>query len=452
MSFRTFCRAASLAALLSLAAGHALAQPRSRPANDGTFILNPEIQREGEGARRKDLNKMELTPFPAEAWGALSDWSNGTPMTAESAKGKVVLVVTYASWYRPANRAFERARDLASKYAKDGLVVLAAHDKDGFADAEKPNPADGVTLVIANDTKGDFRKAIKADQDPNFYLIDKAGQLRFADVSPDGLEGAIKLLVAETQAAAEGINKRLDDEWLEADRRARRSRDASTSIDMTAIPELPYTRPSDESYEGADWPEPAMTDQERDEFRRSGKKPDPKSLSMPEEGWIPKTPPRNGRVHLVLFFHPDLISAPRWLDAVNFLNDMQRRGGRDLTIALAVSNLQEGSNEQNPTKIETDPEKLTARMKDFCKIHDVEFSFVMDIDNALFNGVRPQNNGQPVVGGLFAIVSTDDTIRYYGDMTQFGQGIARLDRIINTDPGVKVRRAAEAKWLAEKRK
>src|SRR3954470_18617576 len=62
-------------------------------------FAQPDIIREGEGARRRELDKMELKPFPAEAWSKLSDWTNGPALTPGVTSGKVVLIVTWADWY-----------------------------------------------------------------------------------------------------------------------------------------------------------------------------------------------------------------------------------------------------------------------------------------------------------------------------------------------------------------
>ncbi len=70
-------------------------------------VVNPEITRRGEGSRRLELNKLELKPFQAELWSKLSDWQNGPALTSADVKGKVVLVVTYASWNKNSVKAIE---------------------------------------------------------------------------------------------------------------------------------------------------------------------------------------------------------------------------------------------------------------------------------------------------------------------------------------------------------
>src|SRR5437899_5198040 len=97
-----------------------------------TAFAQPMIVREGEGQHRRDCDKMELKPFPADAWSKLSEWTNGPALTPGAASGKVVLIVTWADWYQPSVRALGLAKRLSEKYAKDGLIVVAAHDAQGW--------------------------------------------------------------------------------------------------------------------------------------------------------------------------------------------------------------------------------------------------------------------------------------------------------------------------------
>src|ERR1043165_5519997 len=121
------------------------------------------IVREGAGHRRDQINAMELAPFPADAWKALSDWQGGPAPTPATLNGNVVLICTYSDWYPAASRAWVSTQKLAEKYGKDGLIVIGAHIAEGWSDAKKPAPAKDaskpVSLLAAHDEKGEFRKA-----------------------------------------------------------------------------------------------------------------------------------------------------------------------------------------------------------------------------------------------------------------------------------------------------
>lgn len=430
--------------LAGLAASTAWAQPKK---DEQVILLNPEIVREGEGAKRTELTKMELKTFPADAWAKLADWQSGS---ASSLKGKAVLVVTYASWYRPSIKAFDMAKELSEKYAKQGLVVVAVHDKDGWAEAEKTKPADGASLLLAHDTKNEFRSMLRSDQDPDFYLIDKAGHMRFADIATDAVESAAKIVAEESEADASKISEKIAAEKKRLEDEAKKATQAGSHIDLSAIPELPFTEPSEEEYQKAKWPLPPMTDQQRDEWQKTGKLPEPKSMSLPTDGWIPRTPQFKGRATIVFFFHPDWGDPARLTAGFDWISSMQLKYGRDVAVVLAVSNIFE---EKDFLKVaETDPEKMTPRVKEFCKLRKVDFSFLMDLDNSLYNEAKPEGS-QDYKGVILGILSSDSKVRFINaGSASISTFEATISKIINSDPGIKARREAEKKWLETKSK
>ena len=98
-----------------------------------SFSVQADVLREGSGARRSELTKMELAPFPVAAWGGLTDWTGGVAPTSESMNGKPVLIVTWAGWYPVSvNQGLKPAQDMAAKYADKGLVVVGVHHDQGW--------------------------------------------------------------------------------------------------------------------------------------------------------------------------------------------------------------------------------------------------------------------------------------------------------------------------------
>jgi thiol-disulfide isomerase/thioredoxin len=428
-----------------------LAQPGRAAAGKPpeTTSINPEITRRGEGARRSALTALELKPFPAEAFGKLADWQHGPALAASDVKGKVVLIVNYASWLKNSATALASAKALAESYAKKDLIVLGVHDKEGWKDADKAKAAGDAKFLLAHDAKNEFRSALSAGQDPEIYLIDRAGQLRFAGITTGAMEDAVKKLTAEKAEDAAKINDTLASERERLDRERRRTNAASESIDMTRIPELPFTPPSPALFETADWPLPPMDDNQRREYEKDNTKlPSPRTATLPEEGWIPKMPFTTGRAALVLFFHPDDINPGRFTAAVNNLS-AQQRASRDYVIALAVIDpalLSDSSNSQGK-KYESDPEKITARLKDFSKIHKIDFPFLLDLDNTLFNAAKPDHITE-LLNGAVAVISSDGIMRWFGPGVEYPTaGAGALRRVLEVDPGIIARRDAERKWL-----
>ena len=441
-----------LAGCMVAASGLALPAYGQASGKDAVLTINPEITRRGEGSRRTELTKLELKPFAADAFGKLGDWTNGTALTNADIKGKVVLVVTYSSWFKPAAKVVESARKLAETYAKKDLIVVAVHDKDGWADAEKTKSPDGAKFLLALDTKNEFRKSLWSGQDPEIYLIDRAGQLRFAGIASDAMENAVKKLTDEKEADAAKINDLIAAEKARIEAERRRTTGAADVIDMTRIPELGFNQPVEAEYEAAKWPLPPMSDQQEKDYKSDGKLPPVRAVSLPEEGWIGKVPPRRGRVVVVFFFHPDHIST-RFNEVIDVISENQR-ATRDVIYSLAVINPANiGSQRDKDKKYEADPEKITKRLQEFLKNRKSDVPFFLDMDNALYDAARPEHITEIENGSPMAVISTDGVMRWFGGTGDWNsRGLKSLDVCVNVDPAVIARRAVEDKWLAANKK
>jgi hypothetical protein len=153
------------------ASSPALAQS-ARPAGP----VNPEVVREGSGDRRAALNAKELSAFDATAWSKVTKWAGDKAPAAADTDGKVVLICTCKHYHPVSKRAMESALRLAERHADKGLVVIAVHDGQDWDGAQKAatasaNAPKNTAFFVGFDEKGEFRKAIGSDGDPDFYFI-----------------------------------------------------------------------------------------------------------------------------------------------------------------------------------------------------------------------------------------------------------------------------------------
>ncbi|NUQ67584.1 MAG: hypothetical protein HUU18_04805 [Phycisphaerales bacterium] len=406
---------------------------------------DPSIVREGEGPRRGQLNKMELAPFPADAWSLLSDWKHGA---APAADGKVVLICTYADWYPSAKRGFALAQRLAQTKAKDGLIVVAVHHKDGWDAAAKGDSS----VILAHDAQGKFRERLLVDQDPDFYFIDRSGQLRYADVATESVEQAVDLLLAEKADAAAGLKGRLADEAQARDLELRRIDAMRDQVDLTSIPELPFPEPSPEAIKAAKWP-PLP----RDPSAQQGQATllEPKPVALPDTNWFPRKPELKGRAVLLYLWHPDL---PGSFHGIMHNADLlQRQYGRDLVVVGVLSPLSTSINNQQLTEDQRDPVKLQKKLEEVAKSRKFDHFLTIDPGNAIFDALQNQQNVIP--WPFFVIVSSDKMARWWPVVSQGGQTvvagvdpIAALLQVLKVDPGVQARRAVEAEWIRTQQK
>lgn len=403
------------------------------------------VVREGEGARRADLNARELKPFDAGAWASLSDWKNGAALSAASTTGKPVLVLTWTDYVPASRRAFALAQKLAEAKNAQGLIVVCAHGKDEWASASKPSPATG-TLLLAHDASGAFRGAIKSDNDPDFYIIDRAGQLRYADIATESVEAAVERVCTESLDEAKGLNDRIAADARQKDTDLKRAEALRAGVDLTSLPEQPFELPGESAFQLSSWPELPKDPQNGFQASSPGEKQEPQKASIPDVGWLPQKPELKGRVVLMYFWHPDVPASYRDIATFDLL---QTQKSRDVVVVGVLSPLadpNQGGYGQ-PT-IELDPEKLQVKIREFQQARPQRHPILVDLQGGLFTTSKTyyQSFQQGVPTPWVAIVSSDGMMRWWGPMRASGYEAA-LDRVLTVDPGVKARRAAEQAYI-----
>lgn len=411
--------------------------------------------REGTGDRLRELRAMELKPFDAGLWGKLSGWQSG-PVTAESAAGHVVMIVTWAHWNPVASRAMPTIQRLYDAHGSEGLMVVGVHHARGYEGAADAASKLGLTFPIAQDADGAFRAAIKADQDPDIYFIDRAGQVRFADARTDAAEMIVTNLLKESVADAARAQQRIDDAKAEAEREFRTVRPVDADTSLVAIPEVPFVPPTDEAYQGLTWPVSVETTRNNSS---SQEEISANRLSLRDEGWLGQRPTLAGRVVVVYHWHPDVRASHSPFQYE--IDELARKRGRDVAVIGALSAFPAGENSNWSEKQKEeyrDPERLTKLMKEYFDARRVSHPFYADFNNSVWGNYGDQRgSGNTQFVPFAAIYSSDMRLRWYGYVGPLFRHsdqvagrdafLAALDRAIKIDPGVKARRDAEQAYL-----
>jgi len=432
---RTIARPMVLAAIAGLSFAMTAAAQSSRPLKieqDGKDVI-----REGSGTRRDALDKMELKAFPSDAWSKLTDWTNGEAPSSSSLQGKVVLICTYKDWHPVSKNALRAARRLAEQKGSEGLVVIGVHDPEDWENAEKLSAPANSTFLLAHDAKGEFRKALESDADPDFYVIDRAGQMRFADIATESVEVAVTTCLAEKADDAATTQARLKAEAEQRAREAARTAAIQDQVKFSNIPELPWTRPDKEEYDKAAWP-PLP----RDENLDINSEPQPKPISLPDTDWYPRKPETNGRVVFFYFFHPYMLRG--MAEGMHQTDLWQRQLGRDVVVVGVLTNFDNLNGYQIPDKEKT-PEYLREQMEKYGKSRNFDHYFVCDPNRSLLDAIVGANMYE-IPLPFYAIASSDNLVRWWLH-PRAPRPLASLERMIKVDPGVKVRRENEDAWI-----
>jgi thiol-disulfide isomerase/thioredoxin len=359
------------------------------------------IRLEGAGDARARMDAMSYKPFDTALLGKLSQWTGGEPLTAEALSGKVVMFVTFSSWYKTSHEPLRTAQALQTKYADQGLIVVGVHHQKEFAKAPEIAQSHGVTFRYALDSASEFRSGLGSKQDPDFYFVDRAGRLRFADVETSSVEAAAKMLVEETAqtAAAAGPTTKPADAAASGDKEA-----------ATGGAGEKYQAPSADAYKAAKWPRhQAASSLSAKDFQG---KPLPKPLG--KEKYLDKSPDRTGKVTVLDFW---ATWCPPCRQAMPKLDDLQKKHQADLVV-VGIS------------------DEAEAKVKNFLKQNPHQYPQAVDTTRALNNALGIQ--GIPHV----VVLSTDGTIRWQGNPLD-PNFPAVVSDVIKADPGVAARRAAK---------
>ena len=331
-------------------------------------------------------------------------------------------------------------QNLHAKYAAEGLIVVGVHHAQGWDKAEQAMDRRKADFLIALDAEGKFREAIKSDQDPDFYVIDRAGQLRFADIRTESVPTAVKRLLAEDVATAGSLVSRLEAAAAAREVEFRKPTHIQGRVDLSSMPEVPFLPPSEVAYTSADWPKPKKDDDNRGRNENTGPRPFP----VPGNGWVDAMPPKtDGRV---VVYYGWALNDPRGAEIVREMDRLQRQLGRDATIVGVLTGV--WSKERSSRNDERlSPEMLPSRLASFQRTHGVKHAMMIDPGGSTFSNSN-RNRGQDEDYAAF-VVSSDSILRWEGTVSDPAFRAA-LNRVIDVDPGVRARRAAEDAYIRAK--
>lgn len=159
-----------------------------------------DFKREGTGEKRQNKDKLEGKTPPKLQVG---QWLNTEkPLTFEKLKGKVVVIKFWGVWCGPCKASMPHNTELYNRYKDRGLVFIGVHTP---SQAEKmPDYAkeEKINWPLAVDADKETIKAFHVDSYPDYYLIDRAGKLRFADLANSELDRAVEALLKEPASTA----------------------------------------------------------------------------------------------------------------------------------------------------------------------------------------------------------------------------------------------------------
>ena len=360
-------------------------------AGMGAFEANaikkgPRIEREGDATHRELMLAMETQPFDVELFNGLDSWTLGKVLDSETIKDQVVLIAMVSVDDPKSMMMMSSLARLQRQNEDKGLVTLAVHPENQWDTLQEKVNDGRVKVQVAQDMGGHFATALSVDDYPDVYLIDRAGQLRYADITKKSLPVAIKGLLNETPEEAVA-NAQLQAQGEEV---------------LAEAKEPEKRQLTSEDYANVSWP--AVNS-----GTIKGKNVQGKGLPVPlgSEEWITKPVELDGKV-LVLDFWATWCGPCR--RASPMLEEMQDKYTDQLAV-LAISG-------------QRDPE-ADVRKYVFSKRHS--YSHLYDAKQSVYRELKITAIPHTV------IMSTDGIVRWQGNPLSPAFKTA-LEQVIAVDP------------------
>ena len=422
-------------------------------------VASGDVVREGSGSRRATLDSMELKPAPLE-WSELSEWINSDGVDATSVAGKPVLIVTWASWVPRSVSALGAAQRIADQYASKGLVVVGVHAPQGWDGAQAAVDSKKVTFPVAHDASNAFRDALLVDNDPDYYVIDRAGQLRYADVATASVEEAVAKVVGESADAAGNVQAIIDQRAANERADQEKLRNINESLtNLRDIPDLPFAEPTPEDYERADLPE--LSDDVRDllglqtssrGFRGNNEELPDVKITLPQGGeWIGgQTPNYKGRAVVLYFWHPKIRNS--YWPMMERMDVLQRKYARDVVVIgvmLPMELLSDNSRRGRGNTPDETAQELRDAWNRFMTARKFDHRLYLDAGGSVIGSLggsgRRGRGGTALIDGVY-VISSDGVLRWAGfSPNREYQGT--LDKVLAHDPAIEARREAERRFI-----
>ena len=352
----------------------------------GMVEMGPGIAREGDSAHVEALRAIEAQPFSMELFAGLDGWTLGQELDSAAIEGKVVLIGVVAVDDAQSMMTLSSLARHQRKSADAGLVVLAVHPEQGWDGLGEKISAGRVKVQVARDVGGAFAAGVQADNYPDLFLIDRAGQLRYADIENKSLKIAVSQLLRETtELAIENGSKQ------------------AAGIEVAVEPEAPKARrivPA--KYTKADWPSMNSGKLSAKDFQ--GKQ---LPVALGNEKWITEERDLTGKV-VVLDFWATWCGPCR--KASPTLNKLQIKHKGKLEV-LAIG----GSNDDE------------SKQRKYVLQHKNAYSNLYDKKDSINNAMAVRGIPHTV------IMSTDGVIRWQGNPLN-SNFTKILEQIIAADP------------------
>lgn len=125
----------------------------------------------------------------------------GTPLSLESLKGKVVVLNFWATWCGPCVEELPAFQQLFKRYGEKGLVVIGIGVDDDLPSLKEFQKRFALTYPLIFDRDGDIKRRYRLTGVPESFVLDRQGRLAML-VDPDTGMPSVRVTGARVWDAA----------------------------------------------------------------------------------------------------------------------------------------------------------------------------------------------------------------------------------------------------------
>ncbi|HEY3788547.1 MAG TPA: TlpA disulfide reductase family protein, partial [Urbifossiella sp.] len=155
---------------------------------------------------RRELKEIQLCGLGKPAQVIDGKDLDGKPLKLADHKGKVVVLVFWASWCGPCLRDVPHEKELVERFKNRPFVLIGVNADDEKDEARKAIAKTGISWRSfadgVKDDHGPIAKAWAVAAWPTVYVIDHTGVIRENRLRGQRLDGPLEALIAEAEKAA----------------------------------------------------------------------------------------------------------------------------------------------------------------------------------------------------------------------------------------------------------
>lgn len=128
---------------------------------------------------------------------SVNQWTNTTAADMQAQEGKIVVVSFWSTWCPPCIASIGFNNKLYRHYKDQDVTLVGVCANQGSEDMAKIIQSKGIKYPVCSDLPSNKSiLAYKVQAVPSYFVIDRTGRLRFADVKRGRVDDAIEYLLS----------------------------------------------------------------------------------------------------------------------------------------------------------------------------------------------------------------------------------------------------------------